>query len=176
MNLSIAMASANNSRLDDIQDEAELEIKEEAEEEKFEPTLEIKEESDEEGEFKSSEDKISPYEQNEDIQDSKYYLKKLEARPTDRVITFLCALAFIKEKEWDQALVYIKKTQILDPDYEKARVNEALADIHFNLKNQQWEKVQDYYDKSINEHLNDIERLDSDLERDEVSRIKYNIG
>ena len=82
----------------------------------------------------------------------------------------------MNEKEWNQALIYIKKTQLLDPDYQKARIYEAMADIHFNLKNQQWEKVQDFYDKSINEYQSDIVKLDDDLERDEIMRVKYNIG
>ena len=50
----------------------------------------------------------------------------------DIVTTFLCALAFMNEKELDQALVYVKKTQLLDPDYQKARIYEAMTDIHLN--------------------------------------------
>ena len=103
--------------------------------------------------------------------DSEYYMMLLERKPMWWKTNLLWAFALIKEKKFDEAYRYIKEIQIIDPDYEKGKVHEWIADIYFNNKSEQWEKVQDLYDKAINIYEEDLRnKLDDDIpdEADEI--------
>ena len=65
----------------------------------------------------------------------------------------------MEEKKWEEALEYIKKTEVLEPDYEKGKVCEAKADIYFSFKTHQWETVQEMYDRALKKYEEEINFL-----------------
>jgi hypothetical protein len=82
----------------------------------------------------------------------------------------------IKEKQWEDALVYLKKTQVIDPDYQKGKVHECIADVFFNFRNQQWETVQELYNKSISKYTEELnDALDSNND-DVIPSLKFSIS
>jgi tetratricopeptide (TPR) repeat protein len=115
----------------------------------------VREESDEE-------DKNLGVEEESDLHGSEYYKKRLEGRPIWVVTTFKWALALMREKQWKEALEYVKKWQVLEPDYRKGRMYEAMADIHFNLDNQKWEYIQELTDKAIAKYQEELYEAEDD--------------
>jgi len=106
---------------------------------------------------------------------SEYYKELLKTKWVWPKTHLQCAIALMREKKWDEALIYVKKTQVIDPDYEKGKVHECIADIFFNHKNEQWETVQDLYDKALSKYDDELQSKLDDNVPDEIERIRANI-
>lgn len=165
--LRIDKQSINNSRIE-IDEDFDPNI----EEDKVDPTFEIKEDSDEDSDIQVADERIPRLEENQD--DSCF--DQLKDHSTNASLMFKCALACMRKKQWDEALAYIKKTQVLEPDYQKSKILEATADIYFNLKNQQFEKVQELYDKAIYYLELEHSQLNEETDKENMLQIKYDIG
>lgn len=169
--LKIERASVNNSRIVD-EDPSENDAKQEQD---FDLKMALGNNSDiDDGIDSKPADPTKPEERDE--HDSEFYKQRLQARPVWVITTFKCALALMKEKRWEEALTYLKRTQVLEPDYEKGRVHEALADVHFNFKNQQWEIVQELYDKSISKYEENLQSRYDEGPAEESNAIKASIA